>query len=291
MRLALVLLAPILSGLLACSAVGFQPAECQSLSPDSQGMLFEWTYRDLLRGTYDSSDCFEFRGEVAQSIEGGYVVDTSDWGGSFPGDVFVHWEGDYRFVEGDLVVVIGAVAEPLTFETILGVQRTIPAFYGSEMADMQQHNKQAAATRQILAATQEVIEVTRQVEYRADYEARTADALQEIQSSCHDPIDITSQLHYESSTADYYQVSEVNFDFAIGPDPDIFSVNTVPNILLEGHYTMKPLLKRGDTKYGRVTARWTGNDCEFKDIKLKEGPRPTPDPNVPQPTYTPRPAP
>ena len=274
MRWAFVLLV-----LLACSAVGFQPAECQSLSPDNQGMLHDLLYRDLLRGTYGSDDCFEFRGEVLQSIAGGYVVDTEGWGSSFPGDVFVRWEGDYRFVQGDLVVVTGAVAEPLTFETAIGSQRTIPAFHGSEVLDFQQHDIKKRPTRLIIQAT-------KQAEYLAEYEARTADALQDIQSCAND---IVSESRLIGGYL--YELVDLDLTFSAGPVPDHMSADTVPNILLEGYYTMKSIGKPFDTKHFHITASWTGRDCWFIDYQQTEGIRPTRDPNVPQPTYTPRPAP
>ena len=306
MRLALVLLA-----LLACSAVGsFEPAKCRSLSPDSIGTLHDRLYRDLMRGTYDSSDCFEFRGRVVDSIEGGYRVDTEGWGTSYPGDVFVRWEGDYRFVEGDLVVVTGAVVEPLTYETQIGAIRTIPALYGSDVLDMEQHNKQVAATRQAIemqeAATREVMEATKQVEYRADYERRAVDALQEVQSCLST---LNASIYDELRRTRLTHVSLVGrhtiHKFFIGPDPDNIGPDTVPNILVEGYYTVE---RDGDRSClpcgrGQVTARWTGRSCEFSDFRFNEGvwptptpkptniPTPTKDPNAPKPTYTPRPIP
>ncbi len=269
-----VFLPVLLPALLACSAVGFQPAECESLSRDSQGHLNEQLYRDLMRGSYSAEDCFEFGGEVVQSIEGGYRIDT------YPGDVFVRWEGDYRFVEGDRVVVTAATAEPLTFETVLGVERTIPAFYGSEIVDMQQRRQEAAATRQIIAATAEV-------EYRANYEQQIGEVFQEIQSSCPDTTNIPVRIQNSYNGI----MSELTIDFSVGPAPDNFTANTTPNILLEGYYTIAPYYRGDETKYGKVTARWTGEDCKFEDIQLNEGIRPTRDPSAPRPTYTPRPIP
>ena len=196
-------------------------------------------------------------------------MDTEGYGKSFPGDVFVRWEGDYRFVEGDLVVVTGAVAEPLTFETAIGSQRTIPAFYGSEIIDHLQ-----------LRATRQIIEATKQVEYLADYEARTADALQEIQSC-------TSE--FESAlTYGPYKVVDLAINYFAGPVPDDLDANTAPNILLEGSYTR---IKNGETQYWQFTAYWIGWDCEFWDQQYTEVMRPTREPNAPQPTYTPRPVP
>ena len=296
MRLAFVLLA-----LLACSAVGsFEPAECRSLSPDSIGTLHDRLYRDLMRGTYDSSDCFEFRGQVVQNIEGGYRVDTEGWGTNYPGDVYVRWEGDYRFVEGDLVVVTGAVVEPLTFETPIGTERTIPALHGSDMLDMQQHAKQISATRQMIemqeAATREAIEVAKQAEYRADYERRAVDTLQRVSSCESTPDIITNRLIAHRANAYTHQLRELTLKFSIGPAPDSIGLDTVPNIFLEGHYKMEPLRSSNSWKHGQVNAVWTGEGCEFKDITIKEGvlaptPKPTKDPNAPEPTYTPRPAP
>ena len=296
----------VLLVVLACSAVGFQPAECQSLSPDNQGMLHDLLYRDLLRGTYGSDDCFEFRGEVLQSIAGGYVVDTEGWGSSFPGDVFVRWEGDYRFVQGDLVVVTGAVAEPLTFETAIGSQRTIPAFHGSEIIDMQQRAAQEQATRQVIRATEQVIQATKQVEYQADYETRTANALEEIQS-CRDPVAEYLTAHVQDSYYySDYRIDDLDLSFSAGPAPDDIGSDAVPHILLEGSF--KATLVRGENLVkgrlfildGQVTAVWAGEDCEFTDIQTTSEVRPTPDPrvptptwdsDVPRPTYTPRPAP
>lgn len=278
MKWAVVLVA--LLALSACSAAGsFEPAECPSLSPDDQGIMHDQLYRDLLRGTYGSDDCFEFRGDVTQSIEGGYLVDTESLGSNYTSDVFVRWEGDYRFVEGDWVVITGAAAGSLTFETVLGVERTIPAFHGSDMITMEQYNTQISATRQVIHAT-------KQVEYVADYEQRTVEAFQEVQS-CRDPIDITSYI--QNSYNGY--LTDLNLNFSIGPVPDSFSANTVPNILTEGYYTITPVYRGDDIQYGQVTARWSGKDCEFEGIQLHRGMRPTPDPDAPQPTYTPRPAP
>ena len=310
MRLAVVLLALILSGLFACSAVGFQPAECQSLSIRFHEGINDRMYRDLIRGTYDSGDCFRFAGQVVQSIEGGYRVDTEGWGTSYPGDVYVRWEGDYRFVEGDRVVVTGAVVEPLTFETPIGTERTIPAFHGSDMLDMEQHNKQVAATREVIemqeAATREVIGATQQAEYRADYEQRTVDALQEVQS-CQRTVAprILDRLYYNYSRSQY-QFHGLDLNYSIGPAPDRIGPDTVPHILLEGYYKMRSVQSGSSLKHGQVTARWTGRDCAFSDFQVNEGvrrvwPTPTPkptntlqptkDPNAPEPTYTPRPAP
>ena len=281
MRSALILLA-----LIACSAIGFEPAECPPLSRDSHGTLHDQLYRDLMRGTYDSSDCFEFRGKVVQSIEGGYRVDTEGWGTNYPGDVYVEWEGDYRFVEGDQVVVTGVVAEPLTFETLIGSQRTIPAFHGSSMLDMQQHARYVSATRQVM-------EATKQLEYNSDYEQRAVDALQMVAQDCHPPDEITHRLSYFN----FHQLDELNLKYSIGPVPDRIGPDTVPHILLEGYYKMKPLQPGRSWKRGQITARWTGRGCGFRDIQLNEGvrptitPTPTKDPNAPEPTYTPRPAP
>ena len=304
--LPLVLVLPVL---FACSAggLGFQPADCQSLSSDNSGYLDRYLYRDLMRGTYGPDDCFVFHGEVSQSIGGGYVVDTEGFGTGFPGDVFVRWEGDYRFVEGDLVIVTGAVAEPLTFETAIGSQRTIPAFHGSEIVDYLQRSKQQAATRQVIAATL-------QVEHEADYEQRTADALQEIQSCSDHVIEyLTSHIQVSYYYSDY-RIDDLDPIFSIGPAPDDIDADTVPHILLEGSFTAT--LVRGENLVkgqlfildGQVTAVWTGEDCEFTDIltdsssgrtvvpppptaPIPATTRPDRDPKVPQPTYTPRPAP
>ena len=291
MRWAVVLLALLV--LLACSAVGFQPAECSSLSPDSSGWLNDRLYRDLMRGTY-AGDCFKFTGVVAQSVEGGYVVDTEGYGTGFPGDVFVRWEGDYQFVQGDLVLVTGAVVEPLTFETVLGAQRTIPAFYGSEIVDVQQRSRELTATRQILAAT-------KQIEYSADYEKRTTAALEEVQLSCQDSSNIAAKIE---NTYAYYddKVIDLKLNFSIGPVPDDIDADTVPNILLKGTFAAQTVegeyAKYGFIKDGKVTAVWTGEDCEFKDIQTEHSSIRTPDPNVPKPTrdpdaptFTPRPKP
>ena len=302
MKWALVLLA-----LLACSAVGsFEPAECRSLSPDSRGALHDRLYRDLMRGTYDSSDCFKFGGRVVESVqsEGGYRVDTEGWGTSYPGDVFVRWEGDYRFVQGDLVVVTGAVADPLTYETTNGAIRTIPALHGSSILDMQQHSRQVAATREVIemqeAATRQVIEVTKQAEYRADYEQRSVDALQGVQS-CRRTANksIRDRLRREKLT--FHDLRGIHFTpkFFIGPTPDDITPHTVPNILLESYYTVESTLSGFcvGCERGQVTARWTGKGCEFSDFQFNEGvwptptPKPTKDPNAPKPTYTPRPIP
>ena len=319
MRWALVLLA-----LLACSAVGsFKPAECRSLSPDSRGALHDRLYRDLMRGTYDSSDCFKFGGRVVESVqsEGGYRVDTEGWGTSYPGDVFVRWEGDYRFVQGDLVVVTGAVADPLTYETTNGAIRTIPAFYGSSMLDMEQHSRQVSATREAIeaqetatreaieaqetatreaieaqeTATREAIEAMKQAEYRADYEQRTFDALQMV-SSCESASDVIIRTVHKAN-AYTHQLRDLTLKFSIGPDPDRIDPDTVPHILLEGYYKMEPRQSSSSWKHGQVNAVWTGEGCGFKDIIIKEAasppvtPTPTKDPNAPKPTYTPRPIP
>lgn len=275
MRWAVVLLT--LPVLLACSAVGFQPAECSVLSPDNRGWLHDQLYRDFLRGTH-SGDCFEFRGVVSQSIDGGYVVDTEGYGTGFPGDVFVRWEGDYRFVEGDLVVVTGAVADPLTFETVLGAQRTIPAFYGSDMGDLLER---ARPTREAIAATE-------RAENRTKWDQMTAEALQEVQP-CDRPWHI---IHELEGSGDDYEVDKLELDFVAGPVPNLIVIraNTIPHIVAEGYYTLRPLQSHLDVKYGQVTARWVG-DCRFMDIEVNEGAGPTPDPNAPRPTYTPRPAP
>ena len=309
MRLALVLLAPILSGLLACSAVGFQPAECQSLSIRFHEGINDRMYRDLIRGTYDSGDCFRFAGQVVQSIEGGYRVDTEGWGTSYPGDVYVRWEGDYRFVEGDRVVVTGAVVEPLTFETPIGTERTIPAFHGSDMLDMEQHNKQVAATREVIemqeAATRQIIEVTKQAEYRADYKQRSFNALKEV-ASCRITLGaiIYDRLQRERITHDSLVGRHTTPKIFIGPAPDNIGPDTAPNILVEGYYTVEK--RDGDQSClpcgrGQVTARWTGRDCVFRDFQFYEGvwptptpkptntPDPTKDPNAPEPTNTLRP--
>ena len=275
-------LLPVLSVLLACSAVGFQPAECSSLSPDSTGWMHDELYRDFLRGTYDSGDCFEFRGEVSQSVDGGYVVDTEGYGKGYPGDVFIRWESDYKFIEGDLVYVAAAVAESLTFETVFGVQRTIPAFYGSDIEDLDQRGRKVAATRQI-------IEATRQVEYRANYEQRTVESFEYIQS-CREVVDkkLTSFLLDRDSNIKLDQ-----FDFFIGRTPNEFYVDSVPHIVAEGYYTETPYYPGDDIKYGKITMKWTGEDCEFVNIEYGTSPtfKPTRDPNAPQPTYTPRPVP
>ena len=220
MKWAVVLLA--LPALLACSAVGFQPAECSSLSPDSSGWLNDRLYRDLMRGTY-AGDCFKFTGVVAQSVEGGYVVDTEGYGTGYPGDVFVRWEGDYRFVEGDLVIVTGAVVEPLTFETVIGAQRTIPAFYGSDMGDLLERSR----------ATRQIVEATKQVEYQADYERMTVEVHQEVQS-CRELVTKNMSSWLEKSYGSRYRdrayaVSKLELNFSIGPAPDDIDADTVPN--------------------------------------------------------------
>ena len=319
MRLALVLLGLILSSLLACSAVGFQPAECRSLSPDSRGALHDRLYRDLMRGTYDSSDCFKFGGRVVESVEseGGYRVDTEGWGTSYPGDVFVRWEGDYRFVQGDLVVVTGAVVEPLTYETTNGTIRTIPALHGSSILDMERHNRQVAATREVIevtkqviemqeAATRQVIAVTKQAEYRADYDQRSVDALQGVQS-CRRSVNknIRDKLQRDKLTLVGLVGSHSTIKFFIGSAPNDITPDTIPNILLETYYTVESTHSGfcHRCERGQVTARWTGGDCKFTDFRFYEGvwPTPTPkptntlkptkDPNAPKPTYTPRPTP
>ena len=263
-----------LSVLLACSAVGFQPAECSSLSPDNQGALNNQLYRDLMRGTYGAEDCFEFRGEVSQSIDGGYVVDTAGFGTTFPGDVFVRWEGDYKFVEGDLVLVVGAVADPLTFETLLGIERTIPAFHGSDIADIYQQSRTG------------VIAATKQAENLTEYERMTVEELQNVQS-CHRPEDIINAL---LDSADGYEVDKLDLNFSAGPVPDpiVIRPGTIPYIVAEGHYTMVPLTRSpgGTIEYGQITADWNG-ECWFTEIQINEGIGPTPDANAPQPTYTP----
>ena len=247
--------------------------------------------------TYDSSDCFEFRGRVVDSIEGGYRVDTEGWGTSYPGDVFVRWEGNYRFVEGDLVVVTGAVVEPLTYETQSGTIRTIPALYGSSMLDIEQHNRQVAATR-------EIIEVTRQSQYRADYEQRAVDALQVVRSCRRTGApEIMDRLYDNYDKSQYIFLGGLDLNYSIGPAPDRIDPDTVPHILVDGYYRMQPVQSGSSLKRGQVVARWTGRDCEFTDFRFNEGvwptptpkptniPTPTKDPNAPKPTYTPRPIP
>ena len=130
------------------------------------------------------------------------------------------------------------------------------------MLDVQQHAKQVSATRQ-------VIEATKQVEYRADYEKRAVDALQMMGQDCRTPDEITHRLSYFN----YYELRELNLEYSIGPAPDRIGPDTVPHILLEGYYKMEPDQPGRSWKRGQVTARWTGRDCGFRDIQVNEGVR------------------
>ena len=83
----------------------------------------------------NEGECYEIYGEILEPVGGtGYRISTEGWGTSYEtDDVFLYWQGDERVVEGDLVEFVGMVVEPLTYETVLGGERTIPAFHGASI--------------------------------------------------------------------------------------------------------------------------------------------------------------
>ena len=115
--------------ILSCS-VAFTPAECDTFN---QG-IHDFLYRDFLRGE-NEGECYEIWGDILEPVNNaGYRISTEGYGTSYEtDDVFLYWEGEERFVEGDFVSFVGMVVEPLSYETVLGAERTIPAFQGASI--------------------------------------------------------------------------------------------------------------------------------------------------------------
>ena len=85
----------------AC-AVPFTPAECASGVIVPTG-INDFRYRDFLRGDYQDGECHEIIGEILQPVgDDGYRISTEGYGTSYNHpDVFLYWQGDAKFVEGD----------------------------------------------------------------------------------------------------------------------------------------------------------------------------------------------
>ena len=112
--------------LLACSSIApFSPASCPT--NENYPPIPDIIYRDIVRGERDG-DCFAFLGEVLQVVDGGYRVRefNSD-------DIYFKWEGEPNLVEGDTIRVVAMAVGTLTYETVLGAERSIPALHGASV--------------------------------------------------------------------------------------------------------------------------------------------------------------
>lgn len=118
------------TGILLTVACSFTPAECDTFDRGINDSL----YRDFLRGE-NEGQCYEFRGDILEPVgDTGYRVSTAEWETSYEtDDVFLYWQSEEPLVEGDLVAIVGMVVEPLSYETVLGAERSIPAFHGSRV--------------------------------------------------------------------------------------------------------------------------------------------------------------
>lgn len=120
------LLATAVLLILAC-AVPFEPAECDRIKGAN---LTDFLYRDILRGE-EEGECYRIYGEILHPIgSDGYRIGTGEYGLD---DIFLYWQGEEPLVEGDVVEFVGMVVKPFTYETVLGAERTIPAFHGANI--------------------------------------------------------------------------------------------------------------------------------------------------------------
>ena len=119
----LVLVAGILLTV-ACAGT-FTPAECEA---KPQALAVDIIYRDLIRGE-GAGECYGMYGTVLEPVgDDGYRIDIDG-----VGDIFFVWQGEEIFVEGDFIEFAGVAIEPLTYETVLGGERTIPALHGASI--------------------------------------------------------------------------------------------------------------------------------------------------------------
>lgn len=118
--------------LLACSAP-FEPANCPTENLDKLQQVTDFTAPAIITGERDG-ECFFVFGEVLQVVDGGYRVQARLAGlflGVSPSDLFLRWEGEPALAEADLIKATGVADGALTYETMLGTERIIPALHGA----------------------------------------------------------------------------------------------------------------------------------------------------------------